>query len=134
MNLKDDKIEIKKNENKIKSNDFNKEKLENLKNKFKKGAYTEALTEAFIDENYLYNLLPLINKRNIPAIESFVLEEIIKILCKKLNNKNIQDFDSNFCHQVLLFLNELMNAKINNKIISIIKLKDPLLLSKNKKK
>lgn len=106
-------------------------KISNLKQKFLSGKYNEALIDTKQNDKYLLNILPLIEKDIIPKIEIAILEDAISrinkriyILCMEQGINSIND--------ILIFYNELLNAKIKIKLITKMRIKDAMNFLKSK--
>ena len=106
-------------------------KIENLKKKFNDGNYNEALIDTKQNDKYLLKILPLIEKNNIPKIEIAILEDTISrinkriyILCMEQGIDSIND--------ILIFYNELIQAKIKIKLITKMRIKDAMNFLKSK--
>ena len=102
-----------------------KEKIEELKEKFKNGRYNETLLETNQNDRYLIKLLPLMDKKIIPKIEIALLEDTISrlnkrvpILCMEEGRESIND--------VLLFYIQLLKSKIELKLITQLSINNAL--------
>ena len=102
-----------------------KEKIEELKEKFKNGRYNETLLETNQNDRYLIKLLPLMDKKIIPKIEIALLEDAISrlnkrvpILCMEEGRESIND--------VLLFYIQLLKSKIELKLITQLSINNAL--------
>ena len=89
-----EKININNNQNinanknkkiKILSKKEEQNKIDELKKKFVNGKYNEVLIESKENDNYLFKLLPFMDKNIIPKIEIVILEDIINRLNKKIS-------------------------------------------------
>ena len=90
--------------------------FEDIKSKFMKGFYNEALIESKHNDKNLFKILPLIDKNNITEIRNKILEDIINILNKKLSILNPGNNATNI-KNILLFYMNIVKAKINLKLI-----------------
>ena len=102
-----------------------------LKNKFRLGKYNEALSEAILNEDILFKLLPLIDKNAICKISNEIMEDIINILNKKLILINLE-YGRTILSDILSFYMSLIKAKIPLKLISQLNIKDALVMFQNK--
>ena len=111
---------------KVKNLNFNE-----LKNRFRLGKYNEALSEAILNENILFKLLPLIDKNIVAKIGNEIMEDIINILNKKLIMINLEH-GRTILSDILSFYMCLIKAKVPLKLISQLNIKDALVMFKNK--
>ena len=105
--------------------------FEDIKSKFMKGFYNEALIESKRNDKNLFKILPLIDKNNITEIRNKILEDIINILNKKLSILSPGNNSTNI-KNILLFYMNIVKAKINLKLITTLNLKEALNFFKKK--
>ncbi len=108
-----------------------KAKIEDLKTLFNSGKYNEALLETYQNDRYLLKLIPLMERKIIPKIETALLEDAITrlnkripILCMEGNREKI--------NEVLLFYIQLMKSKVELKLVMKLSIKDALNFLKGK--
>ena len=106
-------------------------KISNLKQKFLSGKYNEALIDTKQNDKYLLNILPLIEKDIIPKIEIAILEDAISRINKRIYILCMEQ-GSNSINDILIFYNELLNAKIKIKLITKMRIKDAMNFLKSK--
>ena len=106
-------------------------KISNLKQKFLSGKYNEALIDTKQNDKYLLNILPLIGKDIIPKIEIAILEDAISRINKRIYILCMEQ-GSNSINDILIFYNELLNAKIKIKLITKMRIKDAMNFLKSK--
>ena len=106
-------------------------KISNLKQKFLSGKYNEALLDTKQNDKYLLNILPLIEKDIIPKIEIAILEDAISRINKRIYILCMEQ-GSNSINDILIFYNELLNAKIKIKLITKMRIKDAMNFLKSK--
>ena len=106
-------------------------KIEDLKTLFNSGKYNEALLETYQNDRYLLKLIPLMERKIIPKIETALLEDAITrlnkripILCMEGNREKI--------NEVLLFYIQLMKSKVELKLVMKLSIKDALNFLKGK--
>jgi len=99
------------------SKQYEEKKINKLKNDFQNGNYNEALIESKQNDKYLLELLPLMIKEIIPKIEIAILEDAISRINKRIYILCMEQ-GSNSINDILIFYNELLNAKINIKLIT----------------
>ena len=106
-------------------------KIDELKKKFVDGKYNEALIESKENDNYLFKLLPFMDKNVIPKIETLILEDVINRLNKKLSIICLGTGRANI-NDILSFYIQLTKSKINLKLITQLSIKDTLKFLKAK--
>ena len=106
-------------------------KISNLKQKFLSGKFNEALIDTKQNDKYLLNILPLIEKDIIPKIEIAILEDAISRINKRIYILCMEQ-GSNSINDILIFYNELLNAKIKIKLITKMRIKDAMNFLKSK--
>ena len=135
-----EKISINNNQNfnmnknkkiKILSKKEEQNKIDELKNKFVNGKYNEALIESKENDNYLFKLLPYMDKNIIPKIEIVILEDIINRLNKKISIICLGTGRANI-NDILSFYIQLTKSKVNLKLITQLSIKDTLKFLKAK--
>ncbi len=135
-----EKISINNNQNfnmnknkkiKILSKKEEQNKIDELKNKFVDGKYNEALIESKENDNYLFKLLPFMDKNIIPKIEIGILEDIINRLNKKISLICLGTGRANI-NDILSFYIQLTKSKVNLKLITQLSIKDTLKFLKAK--
>ena len=126
INLLENYIQINYNTKIIKDEYKNDSKEINLANEIlSKGKYSETLLEGVKNDKYLYNLLSLINNKNISLIALSELEDIISRLCVKLSKLNrLKDKDNII--NVLNFFDLIIKENIEIKFVNKLNIKDIL--------
>ena len=133
------KISINNNQNNINKNKKIKvlskkeeqNKIDELKKKFVNGKYNEVLIESKENDNYLFKLLPFMDKNIIPKIEIVILEDIINRLNKKISIICLGTGRANI-NDILTFYIQLTKSKVNLKLITQLSIKDTLKFLKAK--
>ena len=123
-------------ENEIKkySNNHSRTNIINvLKEKFNGGKYDEVLLEVIKNDEYLYNILPLINKENIGLIDNSILNDVLSRLSSKIYGLTL-DEDKLNVNQILEFINILIQENVEIKLINKMNMKDSLNYIKSNKK
>ena len=133
-----ERMNINKNQNynknkkiKILSKKEEQNKIDELKKKFVNGKYNEVLIEAKENDNYLFKLLPFMDKNIIPKIEIVILEDIINRLNKKISIICLGTGRGNI-NDILSFYIQLTKSKVNLKLITQLSIKDTLKFLKAK--
>ena len=135
-----EKININNNQNinanknkkiKILSKKEEQNKIDELKKKFVNGKYNEVLIESKENDNYLFKLLPFMDKNIIPKIEIVILEDIINRLNKKISIICLGAGRANI-NDILSFYIQLTKSKVNLKLITQLSIKDTLKFLKAK--
>jgi hypothetical protein len=135
-----EKININNNQNinanknkkiKILSKKEEQNKIDELKKKFVNGKYNEVLIESKENDNYLFKLLPFMDKNIIPKIEIVILEDIINRLNKKISIICLGTGRANI-NDILTFYIQLTKSKVNLKLITQLSIKDTLKFLKAK--
>ena len=116
-------------EDKTKVND--EKKYELIENKWMKGKYNEALTDALEKEKYLYKLLPLVMNENLTRLTPTILEDVITKLNNNLPKLCKGEGESGNISITLSFFSQLIRAKVNLKLMSQMNIKDTLRLLKS---
>ena len=106
-------------------------KIDELKKKFVNGKYNEVLIESKENDNYLFKLLPFMDKNIIPKIEIVILEDIINRLNKKISIICLGTGRANI-NDILSFYIQLTKSKVNLKLITQLSIKDTLKFLKAK--
>ena len=106
-------------------------KIDELKKKFVNGKYNEVLIESKENDNYLFKLLPFMDKNIIPKIEIVILEDIINRLNKKISIICLGAGRANI-NDILSFYIQLTKSKVNLKLITQLSIKDTLKFLKAK--
>ena len=106
-------------------------KIDELKKKFVNGKYNEVLIESKENDNYLFKLLPFMDKNIIPKIEIVILEDIINRLNKKISIICLGTGRANI-NDILTFYIQLTKSKVNLKLITQLSIKDTLKFLKAK--
>ena len=135
-----EKININNNQNinanknkkiKILSKKEEQNKIDELKKKFVNGKYNEVLIESKENDNYLFKLLPFMDKNIIPKIEIVILEDIINRLNKKISIICLGARRASI-NDILSFYIQLTKSKVNLKLITQLSIKDTLKFLKAK--
>jgi len=106
-------------------------KIDELKRKFVNGKYNEVLIESKENDNYLFKLLPFMDKNIIPKIEIVILEDIINRLNKKISIICLGTGRGNI-NDILSFYIQLTKSKVNLKLMTQLSIKDTLKFLKAK--
>ena len=116
------KIERKKTQN---NNDNNK-KIELIKLKYNNCKFNDALLESIQNDIYLFKLLPLIKKEDLPKINIVLIEDIISRLSLKISSILKSNNNRKYFRIILSFFNVIVNSDIKLKLITKLNVKDSL--------
>ena len=107
-------------------NDDSNKKIELIKLKYNNCKFNEALLESIQNDIYLFKLLPLIKKEDLPKINIVLIEDIISRLSLKISSILKSNNNSKYFRIILSFFNVVINSDIKLKLITKLNLKDSL--------
>ena len=84
------------------------------------------MLESIQNDIYLFKLLPLIKKEDLPKINIVLIEDIISRLSLKISSILKSNNNSKYFRIILSFFNVVINSDIKLKLITKLNLKDSL--------